>query len=99
LEGRDVSLLSVQLILVLGVGLFNLTQVLLHHVSLTDEIVDVLLFLISLFVNPLNLTGESRNGVSSDHLFVKSLLTLRFKGVILSIEILLVTLSLANDLL
>lgn len=99
LEGRDVSLLSVQLVLVLGVSLVDLTQVLFHHVTLTDEVVDVLLLLVSLLVNPLNLTGEGRHSVGGDHLLVESLLATSIETVILLVEILHVTFSLADDLL
>jgi len=99
LEGRDVSLLSVKLVLVLGVSLVDLTQVLFHHVTLTDEVVDVLLLLVSLLVNPLNLTSESRHSVGGDHLLVESLLATSIETVILLVEIFHVAFSLADDLL
>jgi len=99
LEGRDVSLFSVELVLVLGVGLVDLAQVLLHHITLTDEVMDVSLLLVSLLVNPLDLTGEGRHGVGGDHLLIESLLAASIKTVILLVEILHVTLSLRDDLL
>jgi len=99
LEGRNVGLLSVELFLVLGVGLFYLTQVLLHHVTLTDEVMNVLLLFVGLLVNPLDLTGEGRHGVGGHHLFVESLFTTRLKAVVFLVEILHITLRFTNHLL
>jgi hypothetical protein len=97
-QSGDEGLLLVQVILVLGVGLLNLAQVLLHHVTLTDQVVDVLLLLVGLLVNPLDFSGQSGHSVGSNHLLVQSLFATRFETVVLLVKVFQVTLRLTDDL-
>jgi hypothetical protein len=57
LKCGDKVLLANKVIFVFGVSLFDLCKVLLHHVTLTDKIVDVLLLFLGLLVNPFNFTS------------------------------------------
>ena len=82
LESRDVVLLSAQLILVLVIGVFDLGQVLLHHVPLPDQIVDILLLFVCLFVDPFDFTGQGGYCVCGGHFFVKGHFTSAFEGIV-----------------
>ena len=88
LQRADEVLLPAQFILVLRIRVLNLGQVLLHHVTLTDQVVDVLLFFVRLLVDPLDFAGQGRHGIRSDHLVMVCAFTLHFKPVVLAQHVL-----------
>lgn len=99
LQRRDVVLLARQFVLVLVVGVLDLGQILLHHVAFADQVVNVLLLLVRLLVDPFDFTSKSRYGIGGNHLLVESVFTAALKSVVLAEDGLLVTLQLCNGLL
>merc|ERR1719265_1938593 len=70
----DLILLLGKLILVLEVLFFSLFNVLGHHISVSNKIKNVSLFIISLFSEVLNLSGKGINTRFSDLLLMLSFL-------------------------
>ena len=71
LQGGDVVLLTAEFVLVLVVDVFDLGEVLLHHVALANQVVDVLLLFVGLLINPLDFASQGRDRVGSGHFLVK----------------------------